>query len=586
MTFEPQPDRHQPPTPPRPSIGAAWQALPVLLAVALTLPMWLHPELWGTDRFFNEIRLVALSRCTPGDGLWPRWLPDLAHGHGFPLFHYYPAGLYLLARPLAALGVDPRSALLFVLTAAFALSAWVVQGAIARRAGRLWALAAAVTWVTAPYLHVDLQVRHAWAEFLGLCFMPLALSGALDLAEGSRRPSAFLYAAGGLALTVLTHNVVALFTAGLFVSLGLGMAAPRRDHRALLRLLAAFGMALGLTAFFWVPALLDSSLVRVDQMSRGFYGMAEQSIYPRQLLGVAFGRGPSVPGPDDAMSLSVGLGVGLALLASCALALARPRRVGARQWLLLALSAALVALTLPFAAGLYDVVPLLHHAQAPFRFLGPIALLLAWTVPLVASRLLGRRLARGLAAGLILVSLGTATLYFGAIREMTPEEAGVYRPVARRGAAAIADLADPYTTTAGFLEYLPKTVVRYPTEATPMVEGPPWIRASVTGRTCGSFELAGEADRAGVLRLGAFDFPGVEVLLDGQPVAHRTDPELGFILAPVRGPGAFTMEVRHADLGSAPLGRAVSLLAALILIATGLLWLRRRRAAPPAAPGG
>ncbi|MEZ4269828.1 MAG: hypothetical protein R3F39_26005 [Myxococcota bacterium] len=567
------------PPPKPPGARVPWALFPALLAAALTLPMWLHPDLWGTDRFFNEIRVVALSRCAMADGLWPAWLPDLAHGHGFPLFHYYPAGLYILARPMAALGLDPRSALLLVLTLAFMFSAWAVYGAIARRAGRLLGVCAAVLWVTAPYLQVDLQVRHAWAELLGLCFLPVALWGFLDLAEGERGVGAVLRAVGGLALTILSHNVVALLAAGGAVALWLGVALPRRDRGAILGTAAALASAFGLTAFFWLPALLDGSLVRVDQMSRGFYAMAEQGIYPAQLLGVGFGRGPSVPGPDDAMSLSVGLAQGLSFLALVAVALVRPRALGRsghgpRGWLLVGLALALVALTLPFAAGAFDVLPLLHHVQAPFRLLGPLALVLAWAVPLLAAALLPARSRKPAAGVVMLLAVATAAPYFGDIRTMTAAETADYQPVREAGLDGVARLADPYTTTAGFLEYLPKTVVRYPTEPSPAVQVPPWMTAEVISRRCERLELSGSASQPGVVRVGAFDFPGVEVLLNGQPVAHRTDPDLGFILAPVTAAGPWTMEVRHSELGSSGLGRAVSLLS---LIALGLLALRRRR---------
>jgi hypothetical protein len=571
-----------PPTPSAPPPPGEWWVLgPMLVALLLTLPMWLNPDLWGTDRFFNEIRVAALSRCSLSDGLWPAWLPDLAHGHGFPLFHYYPAGLYALARPLAALGLDARPALLLVLSAAFALSAWAVYGAVAKRAGALMAACAALLWVTAPYLHVDLQVRHAWAELLGLCFLPVALWGFLDLAEGHGDTGARVRAVGGLALTILSHNVVALFAAGGAVALGLGVALPRRDRAAALHVAASLVTAFGVTAFFWLPALLDGSLVRVDQMSRGFYAMAEQGIYPQQLLGTGFGRGPSIPGPDDAMSLSVGVAQGVGFLLLLVLAIARPgrlRRAGgaARNTLLVGLALGLVALTMPFAARAFEVLPLLHHVQAPFRLLGPLALVLAWAVPLLGVALLPPRARRAAAGAAMLVALLGSMAYFGQIRTMTAEERAEYQPVRDAGADGVARLADPYTTTAGFLEYLPKTVIRYPTEPSPAVQAPPWMSAQVTARGCETLKLSGTASEPGVVRVGAFDFPGVEVLLNGQPVAHRTDPDLGFILAPVTAAGPWTMEVRHADLGSSGLGRAVSVLSFAVLAA---LAIRRRRAA-------
>jgi hypothetical protein len=552
-----------------------WAIPGALVAAALTLPMWLSPHLWGTDRFFNEIRLVALSRCGLADGLWARWLPDLAHGHGFPLFHYYPPGLYVLARPLAALGLDPRSALLLVLTAAFALSAWAVYATVAKRSTALWGVCAAVLWVTAPYLHVDLQVRHAWAELLGLCFLPVALGGFLDLAEGDRRLGPLVRAIGGFALTLFCHNIAGLFAAGGAAALCLGLALPGRDRAAATRAGLALVAGLGLSAVIWLPALLDASLVRLESMATGPFAPHNHVIYPAQLFGVAFGRGPSVPGPDDAMSLSLGLVQAVSLIAVLTLSLARPRPVGLRQWLLAGMALGLVLLTLPPAAPVIEATPLLRSIQFPFRLLGPAALALAWGIPLVAARVTPTAARAALPLGLAAAALLASVPLFTDPLDMTARDRAAFEPVRAAGVEGVARLADPYATTAGLLEYLPDTVARYPTEPSPLVQAPPWIRAEVVSRRCESVTLAGDASEPGVLRLGAFDFPGVEVRLNGEPIPHRTDADLGFVLAPIPAAGPWTMEVRHADLGSAPLGRAVSL-ATLTLLA--LAYVRRRRA--------
>jgi hypothetical protein len=60
------------------------------LALLVHLPLWLHADLWATDPYLHELRLVALGGCHADGVLWPHWLPDLAFGHGYALFHYYP----------------------------------------------------------------------------------------------------------------------------------------------------------------------------------------------------------------------------------------------------------------------------------------------------------------------------------------------------------------------------------------------------------------------------------------------------------------------------------------------------------------
>jgi hypothetical protein len=560
-----------------------WAAVAVAGAAA-TLPLWLVPDLWGTDRFANEIRLVAYSRCLAEGIAWPGWLPDLAHGHGLPLFHYYPALLYALAAPLHAAGLDPRSALVAVLAIAMGGGTVAAGHAVARRAGAAAGVAAAVLWLATPYLHVDLQVRLAWAELLALSLAPVALGGVADLAEGLGGRGAWLRAAGGLAGVVLAHNGTALVVAGISVVLAVALVAGRPGARARAFAVAgAMASAIGATAFFWLPALADLGLVPVERMFEGPWSPAEHAVFPWQLIGVGFGRGPSVPGPNDAMSMSAGVVHGVAFLGLLAAAVARRATTGRLAKALAALAFVLVAAMLPPVAAVLEGFAPYRSLQFPFRLLGPLALALAWAVPLLAARVLPPRIAP--ASSLVLAAAAVMAILpaFQGFRVMTPGEAAVFDPVRERGADGLKDLPDPYATTTWAHEYVPRTVVAWPDgpSAAP-VEAPPWIRLDRVETSCDGVSVEGVAERPGVLRYSTFDFEGFRVEVSGREVVHGHDPETGFVIAGIDAAGPFEAVLRFDPTPATHAGRVVSLMTLLAVAVSGILGKRRQH---PLTPG-
>jgi hypothetical protein len=547
-----------------------------VLAMATTAVMWTTPDLWGTDRFFNEVRLLAWDHCLRDGVLWPRWIPDMAHGHGFPFFHFYPAGLYILAEPFLLMGFDARHALLLVLTLGLGASAFCVYRMVADRVGTWLGVMGACLWLTAPYLQVNLQVRHAWSELMGLSFLPLALWGFLDLAEGKRTNMAWLKAGVGYGLIVMTHPVITVMATGGITLLVMALITSRLAWHELPRCFIPMLGAMGLTAFFWLPALLDRDLIRVAEMKTGFFSLSAHVIYPEQLLGIHFGRGPSIPGPDDEMSLSMGLLQGLLLSMAMLMACIRWRKVGARAWFFGLCALGAIGLVLPQGNALLELLPGLNLIQFPFRLLGPLALMVALAVPFIAAALLSPRRVRLLAGGISLTLLFSTLPTFTELRHMTPEEWAAYEPIRQKGADGIRHLDDPYTTTAGVLEYLPRTVKSYPTRATEKAwDAPPWVTVDQIHTHCDSIHITGDAEQATALRLGTFDFEGFEVYRNGRLVLHRHDLEFGFILVPIDKPGPFRLEINQSTLGSSPLGTLCSALSFVLFL--GLLWRQKGR---------
>lgn len=244
-------------------------AAALLIGLLAALPMLrgitggLVPE--GGDTLLHMYRAVQLDALFQQGILYSRWAPDLAYGYGYPLFNYYAPLAYYLVELFHLLGLNLVGAFLAAFAAAFAGAslftyAWV-RGLFGEAAG----LVSAALFAFSPYLMVDGFQRGALAELVALALLPLIL-WAFRLAVAERRWVYGLVAALSYAALVLTHNISALiFTPVLVVYLWLTGAsqAPGGRNRWLagLRLaLPALGLmvlSLGLSAFYWLPALLE-----------------------------------------------------------------------------------------------------------------------------------------------------------------------------------------------------------------------------------------------------------------------------------------------------------------------------------------
>ncbi len=85
----------------------------------------------------------------------------------------------------------------------------------------------------------------------------------------------------------------------------------------------AAGLFLGLllSAFFWLPALSEGTLVNQDQWYGGYYRPELHFVYPNQLFAPDWGFGISQPGPDDAQQGALSFQIGAAPLALAILSL-------------------------------------------------------------------------------------------------------------------------------------------------------------------------------------------------------------------------------------------------------------------------
>ncbi|HXI19169.1 MAG TPA: 6-pyruvoyl-tetrahydropterin synthase-related protein [Chloroflexota bacterium] len=344
------------------------------------------------DAHIHLLRIYVIDAALARGDLYPRWLPDLYLGYGYPLLNYYAPGTYYLGSLIHRLGgtiygtLQALGLLSVILgaTGAFLLA----RAAVIQPAGRnAAAVLAALAYVLAPYpFQTNLYVRAAIPEALALGLLPWLFYACWRCLHAFPRGVAGLTVA--TAALVLTHNTTALFGLTLLGAWAL-LVGPTRG---LVGAAASAAAGLALSAFFWLPALAEGHLVQLDLLRGGIYDFHpwlfdplttfSRVDYPLTRTGPAdlhfvydyssLDRAvPVKPGLAQLILWSFGLVIGLFVLVRRGLHTARTPLA----WAGLGLGCWFLHTTQ--SAPLWERVPLLSMAQFPWRLYGPGSLAIA-----------------------------------------------------------------------------------------------------------------------------------------------------------------------------------------------------------------
>jgi hypothetical protein len=347
------------------------------------------------DIFPHLYRVLALDLMV-GDGhIWPRWSSDLVHGFGYPVFNFFPSLSHWAVEIFHLLGLPLTTAYRLVVVVHLWLAAVGAYGL-----GRIWLRPAAawlvgVAYAYSPYMLYDFHVRGSLPEGQALALLPFLLLalwqtttlfhhrehgehrvGWENKTRYSLRSLRFIFnkwtavTALLFAAALLSHPVV--YPLMLPVGLWFLVLAWRHGWRVLVG--PAVGLVKGvlLSAFLWLPALLEVRFTRAAVTAEQGYNYRDNFLTLAQLLDwPRLPADPALLNPPVVRALPV-----VALLLALAFLLAwlwrRGRPAPAQKQALFDWSLILVVATgliLPAARPVWDTVPLLAQTLFPWRFL-------------------------------------------------------------------------------------------------------------------------------------------------------------------------------------------------------------------------
>ena len=538
------------------------------------------------DGGLHYYRVVAMRQALDDGILFTRYLPDLAFGYGFPFFNYRAPASYYLTLALFLIGLALPTAMKLVYVVSIVGSALAAYLFARDQFGPQAGLVAAVAYAYAPYQFLNALTRGNAPESLALALLPLILWAFRRLALTGRRRW-FLLSVGPLATLYLTHNISSLiFTpllaAYLFV---LWFVYRRKGHW--IAAASALVLALGLTAFFWAPAILEKGYAQLDA-SRG----NRNNDFHYNFLGLAEILAPPKPVDTSLLNPPILIHLGLipTILAAIGLVvgLVRWHDRERRAMLVFFALAAIVMVWMSTGASLWiwENLPLISFVQFPWRFIGraalPIAILASVAFAKPPNRQPNMPLTTyllPLASCLLLILSAFPSTY--PIRGTCqgdppyPTIGDLFAYEHRPGGLVGADPTGSYFPTAVRqkptgspleVQYAAgETVTRF--DETLLPEGASIIKADYGPNRA---QVVVETPTPFRARYLAFYFPGWRVTLDGQPTAITpTDPE-GLISFDIPA-GQHTIVVRF---GETPLRLACDVISILNLAILFVITLR------------
>ena len=252
----------------------------LLLALVLTAPAWLpvlHPDLSLPqlhDGTTHLVRAYSLQQHIASGDWYPRWFAEHYGSYGYPALNFYASATYyltvLLAWLLPIVGIYGGMQLVGAIAALGMISGVYTLGWQLWRHGPAALFATAIV-AYAPYpLALNLFLRGAIPEVVGAGLLIWLLVGCTGLwlaaVEGRQLTAWWLLTGTVTAALLLTHNISALLGAPITSAWVGCLWLWRPNRRALIRLGGAALGAAVLTAFFWLPALLEMPLVQLDRI--------------------------------------------------------------------------------------------------------------------------------------------------------------------------------------------------------------------------------------------------------------------------------------------------------------------------------
>src|SRR3989338_11152502 len=251
----------------------------ILFLLIISLPVILpffHQGYFPThDGEWAVVRMAEMFREIRDHQFPARYSGYLNFGYGYPLFNFAYPFPYYLGTGLHLLGFGFVDSVKIIFAMTVPLSALFMFLASRELWGSILAgFSSALLYIYLPYRMVDLYVRGSIGESLAFVFFAAIFYILVKII--SNNYSKFLIIIGAIlyAMLIATHNSMAvLFTVVLGLLLACFLITERKKDK-IFPLLILFVFGIGLSAFFWLPAIFEKKNILLSVVpiaDRGLY---------------------------------------------------------------------------------------------------------------------------------------------------------------------------------------------------------------------------------------------------------------------------------------------------------------------------
>jgi hypothetical protein len=350
----------------------------LILAFIVCLPLilpYLKSGFFPThDGEWAVVRLGDMYREIKDFQFPARFSGYLNFEYGYPLFNFaYPMPYYFgLFFVFLKTGFVNSIKILFALSTVLSFfSMFLLSKSLWKNK---WAgFVSAVLYIYVPYRIVDLFIRGSIGESLSFVFFPLILLGILKIYEKKNIARNIFLTGFFYALLITTHNIMAILFS-IIVGFICIVSLFKKQFNFVINLGLSIVYALGLSAFFWIPAIFEKNLILLSKIP-----IADRSIYfvkPMQLIMEKWGYG--VPTDANGFGYQLGLPQLLVLFLVLGAALIRIKNKDSKTALFLAIATLIISFLLFYPSSfIWSHVPLLSEINYPWTVLSILVLLIS-----------------------------------------------------------------------------------------------------------------------------------------------------------------------------------------------------------------
>lgn len=235
----------------------------LILAISILPPtgFLIAQDLFHThDGLVHLPRIAAYFQALKDLQIPIRWVGDLNYGYGMPLFNFIYQLPYFFSSIFIFLGFSLVNAFKTVIAISFLFSG-IFMFLFAKEffKDNKKAFLTTIFYQFAPFRLVELLIRGSFGEVYAYTFLPLVLFGLIR--------HNFALTSFATALLVLSHNSVSL----LFFGVTLVFVMVFIERKFLARALSSLVVGLALSAFYWLPALLERKFTYGDLFMKNLY---------------------------------------------------------------------------------------------------------------------------------------------------------------------------------------------------------------------------------------------------------------------------------------------------------------------------
>lgn len=283
-----------------------WHWLLIAILVLISLRVYMHSGFPYTHDGENHLARFANYKIAIRQGQFPpRFAPNLMNGYGYPVLNFnYPLA-NILSLPLSVLGFSYQTTfkiIVFCVLSLGAISLWQWLKVLDfSRAARFMAL---LIWLGSPFLVTAIVYRGSLGEIMAYGLLP-PLFLLIDKRIGGHRY--LLLGSIAWAAFFLSHNVTVFWTTPVVLAYFFVRKLSAKSQTISYKLFFfSLAISTGLVAWFWLPALAESSSTVLSQASNTkdfifHFPTLKQLFIAENIFGFSY------PGSVDSLPFQLGM---------------------------------------------------------------------------------------------------------------------------------------------------------------------------------------------------------------------------------------------------------------------------------------